>query len=175
MVLHSQLPIVLNCQLSQNHYCIHAITVDIYSMPKIVIQTSPIFEVPVAGLVSHLSSFLGKNKMDRPFTRQINGLGFTTITKISFCPFFLLKKLILQATFSKDGDIRVVPCPPRATHPYNISTLNGYSNFVPHSWFLQLVRVPTAPFITVIWWLTQEICAVDCDLLPVAFIIFESI
>ena len=154
MVLHSQLPIVLNCQLSQNHYCIHAITVDIYSMPKIVIQTSPIFEVPVAGLVSHLSLFLGKNKTTRTFIKQINGIGLTTITKISFCLFSLFKKPVLQTTLSKDGDIRAAPCPPRTAHPYNISTLNCHSIFIPHSRFLQLVRVPTAMFITITWWLT---------------------
>ena len=134
-------------------------------MPKTSVEARPIFETLVTGFMPHSCSFFSKKQFPRPFVRQVNNLWFTPVTLICLCPLITFKKEVLQTTKSKNCDVWVTACPPRAIYPHNVPTLNRDSNFIMDSGFLKLVKNPAPLFIIITWWPAQKVSSVNCNFL----------
>ena len=156
---------IFNGQLCQYSNCIEAFAVKGNSMPKITGHTGPIFEPFIAGFMPVPGSCLGLNEVLRTFMRQIYGLRFATVAKISFGPFIDIPEFVPQTTQSKDCDVWVTASAPRSIYPDNVSTLNCDSNFITNGRFLKLVGVPTLSRVPIVRWPAQKIRTVYSDFL----------
>jgi hypothetical protein len=159
-----------NFNLGHDNNCLETDTMKVNTVSEFFIQTFPVFESSIASFIPLSCKLLWYIHWHKTIIWEVNGARLTTITFVGLTPLSSHKKLLFQATNSKNGDIWITSSTKWTDSPDNLTSLDADCNFITKCWASKFMREPTSWFIFLAF--DAEVCPINSDLAGMPFVRF---